>query len=299
MEHEPGLDLIGSFLVVAEELNFRRSAERLGIDQSALTRRIQKLESLMGFPLFERTTREVSLTPAGRFLHEKNTGLVKAYQESVFSARLVAAGKAGTLRISYMSFAATKLMPGAVSRFRQLYPEVEINLRYMNTQEQKLALSHDEVDIGFLIGPFEHSEFHSETLVEDPLYVVMPHGHRFAGMAEVSPAEVAGEELIIGDIAEWEAYRWRLTDMFAAEGVRLNDKIQASNSLALIGLVAAGLGVTIYPASLIGFLGDRVETRPIANPKFVVQTQLVWKRTSRGRLVSAFVELARAARSAA
>ena len=66
MDPEAGLELTQSFIVVAEELNFRRSAERLHVDQSALSRRIQKLEHILGFALFERTTREVSLTPAGR-----------------------------------------------------------------------------------------------------------------------------------------------------------------------------------------------------------------------------------------
>ncbi len=89
-QSQAGLELTQSFLVVAEELNFRRSAERLNVDQSALTRRIQKLEHLLGFALFERTTREVTLTPAGRSFYEGNERLLQTYSRAVKSARLVA-----------------------------------------------------------------------------------------------------------------------------------------------------------------------------------------------------------------
>ncbi|CAM5459436.1 DNA-binding transcriptional LysR family regulator [Aquamicrobium terrae] len=293
MDTEAGLELTQSFIVVAEELNFRRSAERLHLDQSALTRRIQKLEHMLGFTLFERTTREVSLTPAGRAFYEDNVRLLQTYSHSVRAARLVAEGKTGTLRLAYMAFAATELMPYAVSRYRRLHPHIDVSLRYIRTQGQKLALAHDEVDIGYMIGPFDHSDFHSLRLTSDPLYVVTPRNHRLTRLQEVRPADLAEEELILGDMIEWEAYRWRLNEMFSSEGVPLNIKLEASNTLALLGLVTAGLGVTVYPESLIGFLGRNVEVRPLMHPDFRVQTVLVWKRTNRARAVRHFVEVAK------
>lgn len=293
MDYEAGLELVHSFIVVAKELNFRRSAERLNVDQSTLTRRIQKLEHFLRFPLFERTTREVSLTPAGRAFYEENVHLLQNYGQSVEAARRIADGKTGVLRIGYMAFAATELMPDAVSRFRRAHPYIDVNLRYIRTQGQKLALVHDEIDIGYMIGPFDHSEFHSLLLTSDPLYVVTPKNHRFTRSHEVRPADLAEEDLILGDMIEWEAYRWRLTEMFSAEGVALNIKLEASNTLALLGLVAAGLGVTVYPESLIGFLGRNVEVRPIMHPGFRVQTILVWKRTNRAKSVRHIVEIAK------
>lgn len=293
MGDEVGLELTQSFLIVAEELNFRRSAERLNIDQSALTRRIQKLEHLLGFALFERSTREVSLTPAGRCFHEENARLMDSYARSVRAARLIAEGKFGTLRVAYMAFSATELMPSAVLRFRNAYPSVDVTLRYIRTQGQKLALAHDEVDVGYMIGPFNHSDFNSVLLTSDPLYVVAPRGHALLQKPEIRPADLAECHLILGDMTEWEVYRWRLNEMFSAEGVPLNIKLEATNTLALVGLVAAGLGVTIYPESLIGFLGHNVEVRPIIHPEFRIETILVWKRSNRARSVRHFVEIAK------
>lgn len=126
-----GLDLVTSFLVVADELNFRRAAERLNLDQSALSRRIQKLEQVLGFRLLERTTREVTLTQAGHSFFRDNAHLADQYGASVRAARRIAEGKSGLVRIAYMAFAATELMPSAVNRFRRLHPHIELHLQYI------------------------------------------------------------------------------------------------------------------------------------------------------------------------
>lgn len=293
MQSPIGLDLIHSFLIVAQELNFRRSAERLHLDQSALTRRIQKLEAALGFKLLERTTREVALTPAGRSFHDDNARLLAQYDDSVESARRIAQGRTGLLRIAYMAFAATELMPAAVARFRQRHPHVDTRLHYMPTQGQKMALANDEIDIGYLIGPFEHSDVQTVTLAADPLFVVTPRNHDLLRKQRIEPADLADQDLILGDIREWGEFRWRLNDMFSAEGIAPRVRIEASNTLALIGLVAAGLGVTVYPESLIGFLGRNVEVRHLHHPAFRIHTVLAWKRANRTTQVGAFVDIAR------
>ena len=292
MENPAGLDLVHSFLVVADELNFRRSAERLHLDQSALTRRIQKLEQGLGFRLLERTTREVTLTAAGRRFYADNVDVLRRYAEAISTARDIAEGRTGTVRVGYMAFAATELVPRAVARFGQLHPQVEVKLRYIRTQGQKLALANDEIDIGYMIGPFVHSEYQTVRLASDQLYVVAPRNHGLMRRAMVRAADLAGADLILGDMAEWGEFRWRLADLFHSNGIPLRVRLEASNTLALIGLVAAGLGVTIYPESLIGFLGRNVEVRPIQHPDFRSETVLVWRRTNRSGPTRRFIDVA-------
>jgi DNA-binding transcriptional LysR family regulator len=288
-----GIDLVQSFLVLAEQLNFRRSAERLNLDQSALTRRIQKLEHHVGFRLLDRTTREVVLTPAGRAFYEDNAHLMQHYRDTVENARRVAEGKAGVLRVAYMAFAATEQMPRIVSRFRKEHPHVEVKLQYIRTQGQKLALANDEIDLGFMIGPFDHPDFDSALLSSEMLYAVTPLDHPLLRKSTLVPGDFRDQPMILGDVREWAEFRWRLNDMFAAEGVELRPTLEASNTLALIGLVAAGLGVTIYPESLIGYLGRNVAVRPISHPAFRSQTILVWRRKNRSSLLKGFLAAAR------
>ncbi len=292
MEHD-GIDLIHTFVTVAQELSFRRSAEVLHLDRSALTRRIKKLEQLNGFALFERTTREVSLTPAGRELYDRSVDLLRTYTQSVDAARRISEGKTGRLRIAYMEFAAPKLMPLAVARYQREHPDIDITLRYIGTQRQKVAIAHDEVDVGYLIGPFDHSDFACHLIRSEPLYAVMPNNHPLSKKFEITLEDISRHELVLGDMAEWEFYRRRLIELFAAQGMQFKIKLEASNTLALIGLVAAGLGITVLPESLAETLSHSVEIRKIAQPDFRIDTVLVWARTNRTEVVRQFVDTAK------
>lgn len=293
MRNSPGLDTVQTFLALAQELNFRRTAERLNLDQSALTRRIQKLEQTLGFRLLDRTTREVSLTQAGQRFYQDNADLMRRYDDAVQSARRIAEGKSGVLRLAYMAFAATELMPQAVARFQRSYPHVDVQLQYIRTQGQKIALANDDIDAGYMIGPFDHPDIRSVQLSLEPLYVVTPRSHPLLQKATVLPADLADQDIILGDMREWEEYRWRLNDMFSAQGIALRVGLEASNTLALLGLVAAGLGVTIVPESLIGFLGRNVELRQIMHPGFRSRTILAWRRGNASPQLQAFIKLAR------
>lgn len=293
MKNVPSLENLQTFLALAQELNFRRAAERLHLDQSALSRRIQKLEHSLGFRLLDRTTREVSLTQAGQQFYQNAADLLRTFDETVETARRVAEGKTGLLRVAYMAFAATELMPAAVARFRQAHPHVDLRLSYIRTQGQKIALANQEIDLGYMIGPFDHPDYQSIALSTEPLYVVTPRSHPLLLLPSITPQDLIGQDMILGDMREWDEYRWRLNDLFSAEGIALKVTLEASNTLGLIGLVSAGLGVTIYPESLIGFLGRTVEVRQIMHPAFRSRTILVWKRSNRSSQLRAFVETAK------
>lgn len=289
-----GIDLIHSFIIVAQELSFRRSAEILNVDRSALTRRIKKLEEINGFALFERTTREVSLTPAGRDFYERSVDLLHEYTQSVDSARKISDGKTGRLRIAYMAFATPKFMPLAVARFQREHPDVDVTLRYIGTQRQKVAIAHNEIDVGYLIGPFDHSDFSCRLIRSEPLYAVMPHNHPLTNKFDITPEDVSRHELILGDLSEWEFYRWRLSEIFASQGLSFKIKHEASNTLALHGLVAAGLGITVFPESLAQTLEGQVTIQKISDPTFRIDTVLAWSRLNRSKVLRDFVQTAEA-----
>ena len=126
MRYMVDTEAIQPFMAVAEELNFRRAAERLHVDQSALSRRIQRLEAQVAFDLFVRSTRAVRLTEAGRVFYEESRQTLDQLGEAVDRARRVAEGKAGHLRIGYMAFAAIEAMPRAVRAFRAAHPDVSV-----------------------------------------------------------------------------------------------------------------------------------------------------------------------------
>lgn len=288
----PSLALLRSFIALGQELSFRRAAERLALDQSTFSRRIQKLEDAIGFALFERTTHDVALTAAGAVFLQSAVRIIGDFQKSVADAQLVAEGRSGKVRIGYMSFSAISLMPTIVAQFEARFPDVRLEMKYLATQRQKIALSNGEIDVGLLIGPYENSDCQSVVVSDEPLYLILPMHHPLTKQMEIQPEQITDLRLILGDSNEWGEYRDRLVDLFGARGLTLLPTLEASNTLGLIGLVAAGMGVTIYPKSLVRWLGGGIEARPIANLGWRVRTVLTWLRTNHSRAVSNFANIA-------
>ncbi|MGH7117538.1 MAG: LysR family transcriptional regulator [Acetobacteraceae bacterium] len=291
-----------SFLAVAEELNFRRAAERLHIDQSALSRRIQKLEHQLGCALFSRSTREVRLTEAGHSFYDDNRDALARLAEAVRRARRVAEGKTGHLRIAYMSFAALDVMPRAIRAFRAAHPAISVEITYLRTQGQKLALVRNEIDAGFLIGPFVHQDFATLKVNEERLLVLLPTAHRLRTQERIQMRDVAACDLILGDLVQWDFYREIIAEMFLAKGLALGAALEASSTLGILGLVAAGLGVSVYPEGVRRFRPAGVAMMEIEDCERLIETTLVWRRDRSDRALARFVaccknEFSKAARS--
>ena len=192
MRYLPEIEAIRSFSVAAEELNFRRAADRLGIDHSALSRRIRDLEHRLGFAVFERSTREVRLTEAGKLFLDENNNLLRALQRSVESARLVADGRSGVIRIGSMSFAAANLMPGLIARFQKIHPKVRFQLTYLRSHAQKEALSRGDIDIGLMLGPWETDNFETIVLANEPLGIFFERSSTLFRRPQVMLSDIKG-----------------------------------------------------------------------------------------------------------
>lgn len=283
-------EMLQSFMMVAEEFNFRRAAERLHIDQSALTRRIQKLEAEVGFELFSRSTREVRLTEAGHSFYDDNIQILARLQEAVARARRVAEGKTGHLRIGYMAFAAMDVMPRAIRAFRAAHPEISVEMTYIRTQGQKLALARREIDAGFMIGPFLHHDFATLKVSGERLIAVLPATHALVTRPGLLLRDLAEYEVILGDVVEWDAYRLIIADLFSAQGLILRTALEASNTLGILGLVAAGLGVSLYPEGLRRFEPRHIAMKDIDDCERGIETVLAWRKDRNDQPLTRFIE---------
>ena len=298
MRYLPEIESLQTFLAVAEELSFRRAADRMNIDHSVISKRIKDLELRVGFPLFYRTTRAVQLTEAGRVLYEGNHGIVASLRKSIEAARRVSDGRSGRLRLGYMAFAATTTMPAALSAFSQRFPEVSVELNYMGTQAQKIALARHEIDAAFLIGPFEHDDFETLCVSDEALVGVVPVGHDRARCPSLSLADLARSPLILGDVTVWGFYRLLLDDLFAACGLDVRPRFEPSSTLGILGLVSAGLGVTLLPDGFRTLTVANVLVLPISDCQTRIQTLVVCRRIA-SRTTRHFVEACRSLTGAA
>ncbi len=293
MTASPSSRDLEAFNAVAVELSFRRAAERLGMDQSALSRRIRSLEDQLGYMLVRRTTREVSLTAAGEVLHERTRLVASEIAAAVRAGQIAAEGKRGLLRIGYMSFAAIEWMPKVVREFASRYPDVELELKYLRTQGQKIELSRNNIDVGFMLGPFQHPQFETFPLVVEPLVAILPAGHALARQPQVTLGEVARFPLVLGNMSEWDFFRQFVLDAFAQADVEVHIKYEASNAMGILGLVASGLGVSVYAQALERLQPHGIAIRPITDCRQGVETVLAWNRAYKNPVLTNFVKVAR------
>jgi DNA-binding transcriptional LysR family regulator len=272
MRYLPEIEAIQSFRMVAEELNFRRAAVRLGIDHSALSRRIRDLEHRLGFPLFDRTTREVRITGAGRIFLEENRAVLRSLQRSVENARLVAHGMAGRISVGYMSFAAAKILPDKIAQFKVLRPDARFELTYLRSHAQKEALARGDIDVGFMLGPWQSDFFENVPISREGLCVYFRAGHALFESGPVPVASLSAAPLVMGSLEEWDSYRWMLDDLFLRHGVMPNVVLEASSISGMLGLVQAGLGYSIFPECVAAQCPPDIHYQTIADSDVYIET---------------------------
>src|SRR6478735_3272057 len=249
------------FLVVADELHFGRAAERLHITQPPLTVAVRRLERELGVQLFDRTTRRVTLTAAGQAFRERIQAAVADLDDAAGDVADVAAGKSGKIRVGFVSSASYTTVPEAIRAFRQQRPRIDLVLHPLTSGEQIEQLLAGNLDLGLIRDPGDVPGLNLELLSAEDLVVVLPETHRLAAAKEVLPEDLEGEPMIL--------FPYRLMPGFVARVLRLLESIstppvvvqQAIHQETVLGLVAAGLGVSVLPESVQRFQMPGVTTR--------------------------------------
>jgi DNA-binding transcriptional LysR family regulator len=194
---EPEARLLRYFLAVAEELNFTRAAERLRIAQPALSAQIRRLEAQLGVRLFERTTRSVELTDAGRAVQARGPAALAALGDVWEAARRAGRGETGRLRIAYSPSAGYETAPALVQAMRERYPGVELTAEVLPTPDLVAAVRDGRVEVGLARTPAAVDGVRLRTVRLEPLGVLVPAGHALAGRSTVGLAEVAEHPILM------------------------------------------------------------------------------------------------------
>ncbi len=185
-----------SFVVVAEELHFRRAADRLHLAQPSVSQHIRTLEAELGVRLFERDRRGVTLTAAGAALHAEARDLLARAQDAAAVTRAAASGQRGRLRVS-LTRSLTGGAPGAiVDAYRRRYPDVELELRLGTTMLHVEQLHAGEIDVGFVRPPLEDPGLEELLLGREALVCVLPARHRLTRRTTIRPTDLRGEPLV-------------------------------------------------------------------------------------------------------
>lgn len=290
------------FLAVAEEGQFTRAAERLSMQQPPLSQQIRMLEEELGFDLFMRLPRGVVLTPAGKAFAVDSQRIVEGLQQAAERAKRIARGEIGTIAIGLTSSAGFHpLTTEAIREFRRLHPDVGIDLPDLNAAEVNERLASGLVHVAFLRKPVERpAGLVFEMLDEEPMVVVLPDGHPLLKRRRATQPEVALETLAEEDfiLVRRPGAPGMYADILTAcrqAGFSPNIAREVPRMLSGIKLVAAGLGVTLVPASMqrysqVGVVYCRLKKPPtLTAPLHISYAQATLGSASNGA-ASRFIE---------
>jgi len=241
------------FVAVAEELHFRRAAERLRISQPPLSQQIMALEQDLQVKLFERSRQRVYLTPAGRLLLERARRILAEVETTRLDLRAAAEGEGGDLRIGFTG--SSGLMPflhRALHDFRAASPRVRLALQEMPSLDQIEAVHKRELDLGILRKPplRQGTGVEFQLLCEDALVLAVHASNPLAAKRVVSVKRLREEAFISYPRAAGISLFQKVYELAAAADFYPNIVQETRDPSTIIGLVASGLGVAIVPASL-------------------------------------------------
>ncbi|MDJ0632827.1 MAG: LysR family transcriptional regulator [Xenococcaceae cyanobacterium MO_188.B29] len=284
------------FVAVAEELHFGRAAKRLCITQQPLSRQIRDLEDELGVQLFYRTKRTVRITEVGEiFLEEAR----KTLEQANFAVQLVqqaSKGEIGRIAIAFTGSALNIVLPTTVRQFKTLYPQVDLTLKRLQTVEQVEAIHSRQIDVGLLHPPINDDKLILETVYQENLVVALPDTHPLAKDESdaISLKQLANESFILFPRYIGSVLYDQIINLCRQAGFSPNVVQEAMPQQTILGLVAAGIGVSLIHSSVQTLGRSGVVFRSLIESTPILETAVAWSPDSTNLVLPFFLNLVRA-----
>jgi DNA-binding transcriptional LysR family regulator len=278
------------FMAVAEELHFRRAAERLGVAQPALSRAVKHLEIELDVLLFERSNRSVRMTSAGEAFYNGSESLWRCLESAVENTKLASQGKSGPLRIGYTDAAISGRLPNLLKDFQKLQPNVVIQPMNYTTVNQIDMLETDALDIGFVTGPVTRKGYDTCHISFEKYICVVCDEHPLATRRSVRLEELADENFVHGEQKGWQQFHAGLFPLCQSRGFTPRIVQEAFNSAGVLSLVSAAMGITILAESAQNSLCPGVVVIPIEDVNEKLETIALWQPGSADSPLALFVD---------
>ena len=279
------------FLAVAEDLHFRKAAERLYISQPGLSRQIKEMEVSLGIKLFERHNRKVKLTNVGAYLKTEVTRSLKNLDHILNHAKLLNDGIGGDLKLGYVGSAMQQIIPNLLLNFRKENPNVLFSLKELDNQKQIDGLLNNDIDMGFVRLERVPRGLHIKPILNEPFCLVLPKNHKITNENFKNLSQLKEESFILFDPKYSTSYYEKVMQIFddsQFSPVVSHNTIHASS---IYKLVEHNFGISIVPKSLqmknnrsIKFIQlDKISQRTVLSA--------VWNKDNRNPTLNKIIEL--------
>ena len=285
------LRLLHYFVAVAEELNFARAAERLHMSQPPLTRQIKSLEDELDIQLFERTTRMVRLTPAGEVYLDATRKLFDQMERNIVMAKRAARGEIGEIIISFEASTANDFLPRALQTFRHQYPDVELTLQEMPTDDQVKALLERKTHVAFVVPPINDPAIEYRTVLREPLVLAMPSEHRLKGRQTVALEELSDESFVMSSRTKRCGLYDQVITICGREGFSPRVVQEANEMQIMLSFISAGIGVSLLPAHVRNLKKTGISYLAITPSSATIDVAVAWRKDDQSPALVRFLAI--------
>ncbi len=265
-----------SFVVVAEELHFGRAAERLHIAQPAVTAQIQSLEREMGVQLFVRSTRRVQLTDAGRLFHEHCLRILRDVDRSSALVQAAAGRDIARITIGTIHPATFGVLPKFLSRISSRYPDIRIHIHNGSTDGIVREIERGQINLGF-IRPIEKiGSLRWQAITREKWQLALAFDNPLCQKDTITLDDLRRQR-IISFLRSSQSYSQQYFDeKFSEYGLQDQIAYTCNDTLAMLALVSAGVGVGFVPEWVASTPGRNFQLRPVEGVDLWIGLGLAW-----------------------
>lgn len=238
------------FEAVARTLNFSRAAEQLHIAQPPLSRQIQQLEQELGVQLLDRSSRPMQLTNAGVFFYEQSVQVLARLAEIKDATRRISEGGRRWMGVGFVPSVLYGFLPKILRQFALDHAQLDMALQELTSVQQAEALKSGRIDMGFGRLAIPDAALTNVVLLEEPLVVAVPSPGPLSALPDLALKDLLRETLILYPVAPRPSFADQVLRHFHVRGLQVRDVMETNGLQTAVGLVAAGMGVTIVPASV-------------------------------------------------
>ncbi|WP_242202605.1 LysR family transcriptional regulator [Aestuariivivens insulae] len=278
------------FLAVAEDLHFRKAAERLFISQPGLSRQIKQMEEDLGIQLFSRHNRKVELTKAGAYLKTEIARSLKNLENVIDHAKLLNDGVEGNLRMGYVGSAMQQIIPDLLLKFKAGYPNTLFSLREMDNQKQINALITEDIDVGFVRLERVPESITIKPILQENFCLVLPKDHPVDETNFKTIKQLKNDAFILFDPNYSTSYYEKVMRIFDDAGFSPTVTHNTIHAGSIYKLVENNFGVSIVPRSLLVEDLKAVKFVELKAVPHKTTLSLVWSKENRNPILKLFLK---------
>lgn len=290
MNYHIELRHLNYFKVLAEELHFRKAAERLFISQPGLSRQIKQMEEIYNVQLFERGKRFVKLTDAGHYLQQEVAKLFKQLQHIQDQIEKIDKGIITTLHVGFIGSAAQTVLPKLLAAVNKTHPLIDITLNEMSNEKQISLILKNKLDIGFIRMPVEGTSLHHMEVFSEHFVLVVPKNSPYKKQKRIDIKTLKNEKFILFGKEYSTNYYKLIMSIFEDHGFSPLVALRTVNAMSIFHLVAQGIGIAIVPHSLIQGYDINVDFIDLKHIPQRTTLSIVWNKENNNSGIKTFLE---------